>query len=287
MSQETEIMPIHTTEIARSDGLDIFCRRFGEVGETPVLIVHGLSYFSYDWIEVANALAVDREVVAIDMRGFGESGWSPTHDYSTPANAGDFINVLDYFGWEKAVLMGHSMGGRHCLYCAAEYPDRTAALILVDSAPSASPKGTNRVAQTIGNMPEVFSTIEEAMVYDPHAPTGASARVRFENFLKPVEGGFSVKRDPVFTANYRKILDTGQRPKPPFDLWQIFSKVKRPVLVVRGTRSDMFTPDIADQVRATVPMAKLVEIDSGHDVAGQNPRALIQTIHTFLSTVSD
>ena len=56
-----------TSFAAASDGL----------AATPVLIVHGLSYFSYDWIGPASALASDREVVAIDMRGFGQSGWSP------------------------------------------------------------------------------------------------------------------------------------------------------------------------------------------------------------------
>ena len=38
-----------------------------------MLIVHGLSYFSYDWISPAARIADDREVVAIDMRGFGKS----------------------------------------------------------------------------------------------------------------------------------------------------------------------------------------------------------------------
>ena len=47
----------------------------------PVLIVHGLSYFSYDWIDPAARIAADREVVAIDMRGFGKSDWSPSRDY--------------------------------------------------------------------------------------------------------------------------------------------------------------------------------------------------------------
>ena len=47
----------------------------------PLLILHGLSYFSYDWIPVAKLVALDREVIALDMRGFGNSTWSPTRDY--------------------------------------------------------------------------------------------------------------------------------------------------------------------------------------------------------------
>jgi pimeloyl-ACP methyl ester carboxylesterase len=61
----------------RSHDVDIFYRHFGQPGGTPVLILHGLSYFSYDWIPVSTRVAVDREVIAIDMRGFGNSTWSP------------------------------------------------------------------------------------------------------------------------------------------------------------------------------------------------------------------
>ncbi len=74
------------------------------------MIVHGLSYFSYDWIDLAMELATDRQIVAMDMRGFGDSGWSK--DYSVPAFAGDIVALLDHLGWEKAILIGHSMGGR-------------------------------------------------------------------------------------------------------------------------------------------------------------------------------
>ncbi len=68
-----------TGRIPSSD-VEIFYRKFGKPGRTPVLIVHGLSFFSYDWVPVATLIARDREVTAIDMRGFGESTWSPQRD---------------------------------------------------------------------------------------------------------------------------------------------------------------------------------------------------------------
>ena len=52
-----------------SGDVEIFYRKFGKPGRTPVLILHGLSFFSYDWIEPATLIGRDREVVAIDMRG--------------------------------------------------------------------------------------------------------------------------------------------------------------------------------------------------------------------------
>jgi len=117
---------------ARSGELQIFYRRTGRPGGTPLLIVHGLSYFSYDWMPVAEQLGRDREVVAIDMRGFGDSDWSPAQDYSVPFMGNDILAVLDHLQWPRAVLVGHSMGGRSATYAAAKHPDRVAALVLVD-----------------------------------------------------------------------------------------------------------------------------------------------------------
>src|SRR6185503_3013906 len=107
-------MTTHEQRTFKSGGVEMAYRLFGKPGRTPVVIVHGLSFFSYDWIAPAGALASDREVVAMDMRGFGDSGW--TTDYSVPAFASDIIALLDHRGWSSAILIGHSMGGRNCTY---------------------------------------------------------------------------------------------------------------------------------------------------------------------------
>jgi len=148
----------------RSGDIEIFYRKFGKPGGTPVLIVHGLSYFSYDWIEAGTLIAKDREVIAIDMRGFGESSWSTARDYKLETLSNDVIAVLDVLGWNKAVLMGHSFGGRVCLATAGWKPERAAGLLLVDFAPDIAAPGRRYTAQRIGGQPDVFASVEEAMV---------------------------------------------------------------------------------------------------------------------------
>ena len=54
-------LPPHKTGTVKSEDVEIFYRAFGAPGKTPVVILHGLSYFSYDWIDIAAALASDRE----------------------------------------------------------------------------------------------------------------------------------------------------------------------------------------------------------------------------------
>lgn len=278
------------TGVAHSSNQRIFYRHFGSAGAVPVIIVHGLSYFSFDWIDIATALAVDREVVAMDMRGFGESDWASGRDYSIPSNAKDLVALMDHLGWRNAVLMGHSMGGRHCTYCAAKYRDRVAGLISIDFAPSIAPAGAARVAQIVGNTPDVFASVEEAMNYfstDPHSPKGELARARFQEYLRPVPGGLQIKRDIYFRDQFRKILQTGQRPPAPIDMWAILLEVACPILVIRGLRSDMFTPDIAAKVREVAPAATLVEIDATHNIGAEAPDALLAVTREFLGSLKN
>jgi pimeloyl-ACP methyl ester carboxylesterase len=280
----------HGTGRAPSGGVNIAYRLFGkpsQSGKAPLIIVHGLSYFSYDWIEVAAALAVDRQVAAIDMRGFGDSDWPG--EYGVPAMANDLVAVMDHLGWAKAVLIGHSMGGRSCVWCAAETPQRVAGLVLVDYSPDNAPGGSKRVATTVAGTPDLFASIDAAIEWsgtDPHSPQGVHLRARFKAYLKPVAGGFMLKRDPHFAKQFRHQLATGERHKLGVDLWDALSRIAMPVLAIRGTRSDMFADETVPKLRASNAHITLVEVDSGHHVAGDNPEALLRETRGYLAKAS-
>ncbi len=263
----------------------LFFRRFGTPGATPVLIVHGLSYFSYDWIEVASDLANGgHDVVAMDMRGFGDSTWSPGHAYGIGDYAGDCIAVLDHVGWDRVNLMGHSMGGRNCTWCAAEYPDRVESLILCDYSPVNAAAGSNRVATTVAGVPDFFESVEDALAYFGKARDLAAddpRRLRMEAYLKPVSGGFVIKRDPFHRERFRKVLGGTPAPAGP-DMWAALARVRCPVLVVRGSRSDMFAAETVQKVRDANGALTLVEVDASHDVAGDAPKELVAEVINFL-----
>ena len=282
---EAMSLPSHQTGRVRSADVEIFYRRFGRPGATPVVIVHGLSYFSYDWIRVAAALAHDREVVAIDMRGFGQSDWSAAHDYGLRTLAADVIAVLDGLGWERAVLVGHSMGGRVCLLTADWYPDRVEALVCLDFAPDLAPEGRKHVANSIGRQPDVFATVDAALAYhgyDPALPAGAPNRLRFEAFLRPVEGGWQLRRDLHYRDKFRAVLETGKREPEKADPWAALKALDLPVLVVRGAQSTLFAPETMAKIRAANPGARVIEIQGGHNLADDNPDGVVEAVGGFL-----
>src|SRR2546425_9607539 len=78
-----------------SGDVSLFYRTYGTPGRTPILLLHGSNYYdSYDWIGVASALATDRLVATPDRRGWGESTWSPSKDYSRDALVDDMLAVM-------------------------------------------------------------------------------------------------------------------------------------------------------------------------------------------------
>jgi pimeloyl-ACP methyl ester carboxylesterase len=275
----------HQTGTARSGDIALYYRRLGCPGGTPLVFVHGLSFFSWDWLEAARALASDREAACMDVRGFGDS--SRTADYSVPAMAGDIGALMDHLGWPRAIVIGHSMGGRNSAYFAAKDFQRVAALVLVDYSPDNAPAGSKRVAQSVAGVPDAFAGIEEAMAYFKADPKDAKKRARFEAYLAPVPGGFAIKRDPHFRDQFRKTLATGERPKLGVDMWQALAELRSPTLVVRGARSDIFAPETVERVKAANPRIRLTEVDAGHNVAGDNLAGFVAAVRPFLASLEE
>jgi pimeloyl-ACP methyl ester carboxylesterase len=269
-----------------SSGIPIAYRRLGTPGRTPLVFVHGLSYFSYDWLDSATRLAVDRECVCVDSRGFGDSGFSPDKDYSVPSMADDLKTVIGSCGFYSVVVVGHSMGGRAATYLAAKSPSLVRGLVLVDYSPENAAAGLKRTAESVAGVPDVFESVDAAMSHFGIAPgsdKARTARARFEAYLRPVAGGFAIKRDSHFRDQFRRTLATGERPKLGIDMWQVLGEVACPTLVVRGTKSDMFAAETVAKVRSANPRIELVEVEAGHNIPGENPAALSAEIRSFLT----
>lgn len=117
------------TVLTTADGVDIAYTVHGD--GPPVLLVHGWTCDGSDWSWLAADLAVDHRVVIVDLRGHGRS--TPTVDrFGAEVVADDMIAVLDAIGIDRAVVVGHSLGGTVGSVMAVEHPDRVSALVLVD-----------------------------------------------------------------------------------------------------------------------------------------------------------
>jgi len=285
------LLPVpHRIEVFDSGDVSLSCRRVGKPGGEPLIFVHGLSFFSYDWIEIAASMGGDREAIALDMRGFGDSSWSAACDYSVPTMAGDLVALIQRLGQGRAVLVGHSMGGRSVAYCAAKNPALVSGVVLVDYSPENAPAGSKRTTERVGGQPDIFESVEEVMRYhgvNPASDVGKAKRARFEAYVRPKGSGVELKRDLYFRDQFKHVLRTGEKQRLGVDMWQILAEISCPTLVIRGKQSDMFAAETLDKVRNTNSRIRIVEIDGGHNVAGDNPTGFVNCVRQFVNSLEE
>jgi lipase len=102
-------------------------------GRTVVLVLHGMTSSHMAYRTVARQLCDARPIclLAPDLRGRGRSAHLP-EPYGIAVHVADMIAVLDHVGADRAIVVGHSMGCNIGARFAADHPERTAALVLLD-----------------------------------------------------------------------------------------------------------------------------------------------------------
>ena len=105
----------------------------------PVLLVHGLGSSLFDWERQIGPLSERYRVIAIDLRGHGQS-WKPHRPFRIADLAQDAVAVLDYLKIDAAHWVGLSLGGAVALEAAAAAPQRVRSLVVVNSPPAYRPR---------------------------------------------------------------------------------------------------------------------------------------------------
>lgn len=130
--------------------MKLFFRKYG-TGE-PVIILHGLFGISDNWITHAKRLAVKYKVFVPDLRNHGQSPQSPVFNYH--AMVEDLLEFLQNQHLDKAMIIGHSMGGKVAMNFALVYPYMVHKLVVIDISPRAYPvRDThNQIIQAMGSI---------------------------------------------------------------------------------------------------------------------------------------
>src|SRR5258705_2968337 len=140
------------------------------------LLLDGIGNYGRYWDFFADAVAGRLRLIATDARGHGESG-KPPDAYAPQEFVADALAVLDALAIERAVIVGHSMGGTHAIRLAAAHPDRVERLVVVDAGPEPMPEGSERARRLSLERPERFEHADEALAYLRRTSPGYSEEV--------------------------------------------------------------------------------------------------------------
>jgi pimeloyl-ACP methyl ester carboxylesterase len=93
------------------NGIRLHVLEWGEQTQRPVLLIHGSCAHAQWWAFVAAALADQHRVLAVDLRGHGDSDWGDPPDYSIHTHASDIIGLAAALDLTDLRIVGHSLGG--------------------------------------------------------------------------------------------------------------------------------------------------------------------------------
>lgn len=115
---------------ARGNGVAL-CVAVWEGRGRDILCIHGLSANSRCWDIIASSLIPDYRILAVDLRGRGQSE-KPDRDYSVEVHVRDLRALTESLKLTKPVVIGHSLGAYIALSFAARYPDLIDSIVLID-----------------------------------------------------------------------------------------------------------------------------------------------------------
>jgi pimeloyl-ACP methyl ester carboxylesterase len=259
------------------DDLRLHALESGRIGGPPVCFLHGGSAHAHWFDAVTPAVAGRHHVLALDQRGHGESGWPATPAYATEDFARDLVGVLDALGWERAALVGHSMGGHNAMAFAAWYPERVTALVIVDSRPALPGDRLSRMHARGHRPPRHHPSLAAAVAAFRLLPADTIADPALLAHLAEVgtvrrEQGWRLRFDPQCNGS-----------RQPVDAWPLLPRITAPTLIVRGGRSPILPPDMAERMRKSIPRCSLVEIaDAYHHLVLDRPAEFAAALRRFL-----
>ncbi len=242
----------------------IFYVDAGSTG-TPLIFVHGAAGSHLVWGFQRRALSEITRVIALDLPGHGRS--APPGRNTIEGYRDVVLGLLDALNIERAIIVGHSMGGAIAQTLALAHPERVAGLGLIGTG--ARLRVLPAILEGILND---FDTIAEQVVnYSYATPLDASMRERALTEFRACPA--SVTHGDFSACNA-------------FDLMTRLGEIRAPTLVVCGKEDQMTPVKYAEFLAAHIPKAQLVVIEgAGHSVMLEQPFAVNRALSEFVSTL--
>lgn len=272
-------------KFAELNGLRIHYLDWGTAGKPPMLLLHGGMQTAHSWDVTALVMKRDFHVVAMDLRGHGDSAWSDDGDYSHVTHAGDITKMVEHLGWDRLVLMGLSLGGLAAMRYASEAAQKIDALVIVDVGPELSPSGVGRIIDFTGGPGELDSVedfIKRAIEYNPRRRPEQLRYSLTHNLRRLPNGKYAWKYDRRI-GRARAPVPGESVPVQFDDMWERLRAIRCPTLVVRGAESDVFAEEVGRRMAETIPDCRFLTVpDAGHTVPQDNPAAFLAEARSFL-----
>ena len=263
------------TRTVEVDECDVVYRFYPSPGKPGMLLIHGMNAHSRWWDFIAPQLLDEYEIAAMDLTGMGDSDYR--YEYSPETYADEIKAVLDDAGFSQdCIVVAHSFGGYMAVKAANDYPDRFAALVLVDSGIRHPDDPPPEHTMMMGGRAKVYPDKETALMrfrLQPPQPCDNAYILQYiaRNSLMAADGGgWAWKFDEDLPTSI------AGRDRQPED----YAGLQVKLGLIYGDDSELFSQRTLDYMRELIPQdfpAYGIK-DAQHHVFLDQPEAFVETL---------
>jgi pimeloyl-ACP methyl ester carboxylesterase len=262
---------------ATVNGLRLHYLEWGKPDGQPFILLHGIARHARSFEHLAPHFAATCRVIAVDMRGHGESAWDPKGEYLVEDYYKDIEALTSRLGLAgDIVLWGNSTGGRVAQVYAGLHPERVAAVIVEDVGPERPPAISERRAKRMATEEDGWASENELLAQVkktyPRTPD-ALLKALVRHGSKPrVDGRIVWKRDPAINNGF-----------VPTEIWRYVRKIEAPIIYILGGASTIVPPETQDELKRALPQVQIVTMPGlGHYPSEEQPKEFLALVDRFL-----
>jgi 3-oxoadipate enol-lactonase len=264
-----------------SDGVRVCAHESGS-GPMVCILLHGIGEGSFVWEGLSSALSGTYRMLAVDLRGHGNSDWDPYRNYNVDRYANDVLCVMEHLGIKTCCLVGHSLGGAVSLRLMALLRRSVHKAILVDVNETPDIEMSKELYALVAAQYRKYRCYSEYLDMLVKSRPSAS-----EDSLRSLARASLKERQPgEFWPRFDFEVMRGLVDSAFGDLHPLSGYIPDfPVLLMRGRYSAMLSRQSAEAFVRRFPLGRLVTIPaSGHAIMTDNPSAFVSAAVRFLET---
>jgi pimeloyl-ACP methyl ester carboxylesterase len=234
----------------------VHLRDWGGPG-APLLLTHGMAAHTHWWDTVAPRWKGVFHAVAMDFRGHGESDWLADEPYGSERWMEDIETVRKALGWERFLLVGHSMGARIALDYAERHGARLRGVCAVDFLPEFYESRSRSHEKTRARPQPVYDNEDIMLAKFRLQPPGT---LLDEKGLREL-GRHGVRQGP---SGWSWKFDWRSFAFPYGPVWDQLPRIGVDALIIRGEHSPVMPREAMAKVLAALPRGRGLEIAGAH-----------------------